>query len=805
MTPDQFARLKRLFEQAIEDPGRRLALLREAADDSEIAAALERMLAADGSAGAFLESAATFGAAVDMPPPPACLGPYLIQKEIGRGGMSVVYLATRPDLANRLFAVKLLGGDAASPDVLRRFRRERDTLARLDHPHIARLIDGGADATGRPYLVLDFVDGLPLDGYCRAHRPSVEARLAMFRTIANAVHFAHQHLVIHQDLKPGNVLVDRLGHPRLVDFGISKIVAPDDGAGPDPTRTAIHAMTPAYASPEQFAGALVSTASDVYSLGVMLHELLTGVRPMEVAGHGGVECAPPSEAALKRPDAGRAADLAPPLSPRALSRRLRGDLDVILLKALERDPARRYASAEQFAADLDRHLRGLPVEATPDAVLYRLTKFVRRHRVSVAAAVLVLASILGGAGVAVYQGMAARRASARAERLNAFMQQVFVSAAPTEGRRDMTVLESLERAAIRAEVDLAAEPDSLAEMLINIGQTFTELGQLDKGGALLRKAYRDVLARHGERHPLTIRAQLWSAVLDRFAGNLESSETALRRAVALSDETLDPDHELRGQTRQFLGVVLIESGREAEGLELTKQALAVFERAPDRHARVIGTLKNNLAVSAYNQGRLEDARVLYEEAIAANRAARLDAELAPPLINLGVVYRMQERYGDAERVLREGVALRVKTLGAEHPFVAIGLAHLGDTLLRTGRIAESRAELEKALAIQRKTLPAGHVDLARSTSVLGLLECRTGHSLLGERLLREALAVRKKHLPAGHWLTASVESALGECLTLAGRQAEAQPILERAAHDVEKTLGAGHPMTKEAFARLRTP
>jgi tetratricopeptide (TPR) repeat protein len=339
-------------------------------------------------------------------------------------------------------------------------------------------------------------------------------------------------------------------------------------------------------------------------------------------------------------------------------------------------------------------------------------------------------------------------------------------------------------------------------MLINIGQTFVELGQLEKGAPLLEQARRDVLALHGERHPLAIRAQLWSAVLDRFAGRLEESETGMRRAVALADATLDPWHELRGQTRQFLGVVLIESGREAEGLALTQQALQVFERAPERHARVIGTLKNNLAVSAYNQGRLEDARVLYEEAIAANRAGRLDAELAPPLINLGVVYRMQERYGDAERVLREGTMLRAKTLGAEHPFVAIGLAHLGDTLMRAGRADEARDALEEALAIQRKALPPGHVDLARSTSVLGLLDCRTGLVAEGERLLGEALAVRRKHLPAGHWQIASVESALGECLARAGRTAEAQPMLERAAGDVEKALGRDHPVTKEARARL---
>jgi serine/threonine protein kinase len=353
VTPDQFARLKSLFERAVEFPSDRDSLLRAAADDPEIAAALERMLTADHAASGFLETPPTLAAAVSLPPPPASIGPYVIHEEVGRGGMSAVYLATRPDLAGRRFAVKLLGGDAASPDVLRRFQRERDTLARLDHPHIGRLVDGGADDTGRPYLVLDFVDGLPLDRYCRDHRPSVDARLVMFRTIAEAVHFAHQRLVIHQDLKPGNVLVDQHGRPRLVDFGIAKILSSGEGSSPDPTLTAMRALTPAYASPEQIAGTPVSTASDVYSLGVMLYEILTGDRPRESgpAASGHAEITAPSQAALKRPGSGRAADLAPPLSIRALSRRLRGDLDVIVLKALHTDPARRYASAEQLASD----------------------------------------------------------------------------------------------------------------------------------------------------------------------------------------------------------------------------------------------------------------------------------------------------------------------------------------------------------------------------------------------------------------------------------------------------------------------
>ena len=288
----------------------------------------------------------------------------------------------------------------------------------------------------------------------------------------------------------------------------------------------------------------------------------------------------------------------------------------------------------------------------------------------------------------------------------------------------------------------------------------------------------------------------------RFTGKLRDAEATLSRAMTLADAALPADDQLRGETRQYLAVVLIESGREKEGVTLTEEALEVFQRDPSKHANVIGTLKNNLAVSAYNQGRLDDARVLYEQAIGFNRAGGRQAELAPVLINLGVVYRLQGRYDDAERVLREGIALRVATLGPEHPFVAIGQAHLGDTLVHVGRLTEARTELERALAIQRKQLPAGHLDLARSTSVLGLLECRDGHTAEGETLLREALGIRQRHLPAGHWLTASVQSALGECLAGASRMGEATVLLRESAADIERALGGSHPMTIEAKDRI---
>jgi serine/threonine protein kinase len=384
---------------------------------------------------AFSVGARILAGGEDEPPPAGGrVGSYRILCEVGRGGMGAVYLAEREHFRQRV-ALKVIKRGMDTDDIVRRFRRERQVLASLSHPHVARLLDGGATAEGAPFFVMEYVEGLPITKFCDRRGLSVEARLRLFRKVCAAVSYAHQNLVVHRDIKPSNILVTEDGEPRLLDFGISKLLASGDSETTAEQTSLVRLMTPDYASPEQVRGEQVTTAADVYSLGVLLYELLCGRRPLEFNNRVPAEIlkliserepAAPSIAALTTqggggPDAGQAASPEAAARrrgtrPERLSRRLRGDLDNIVLTAVRKEPSRRYPSVEQFSEDVRRHLAGLPVSARSATLGYRVSKFVRRNRLPVAFASIALLAILAGLSVAVWQAHAARRERARAER-----------------------------------------------------------------------------------------------------------------------------------------------------------------------------------------------------------------------------------------------------------------------------------------------------------------------------------------------------------------------------------------------------
>ncbi len=406
-TRERWRQVRELLEAAlVEDVERREELVRErAGPDASLAKEVLRLLARDGELGAYLEPSETFvEAARELRPQDVALigsriGPWRIERKLGSGGMGTVFLARRAegDFDQR-GAVKLLRGGLDSPQVLQRFRRERRLLAQIEHPNVARLLDGGVTENGTPYIVMEYVDGLPIDAYCDANKLSINDRLRLFAKVCGAVQHAHQHLVVHRDLKPGNVFVNAAGDPKLLDFGLAKVLSDDDDLLV--TQTGAHALTPAYASPEQIRGESVTTASDVYSLGVVLYELLTGRLPYKVDTTSISELArriceqapPPPSEAVETSDPARSGARVPQLA----RRRLRGDLDTIVLKALHKDPKRRYASAGHLAEDIARHLSGWPVLAQSDSLAYRARKFVGRHRASVLASALAIAALVGG-------------------------------------------------------------------------------------------------------------------------------------------------------------------------------------------------------------------------------------------------------------------------------------------------------------------------------------------------------------------------------------------------------------------------
>ena len=415
MSSDRFQRCEELFHAAAPLAGtERDALLeRSCAGDPELRADVERLLAAHDRAGDFISSPAVAtvreGVGADESLVGRLVGPYRLVREIGRGGMGAVYLAERADgQYEQRVAVKVIKRGMDTEQVLERFRAERQILASLDHPNIARLLDGGSTDRGVPFFAMEYIEGQPIDAWAAGRVLSVDDRLRLFLQVCGAVSYAHQHLVVHRDIKPLNILVTADGVPKLLDFGIAKVLH-EEGDQATSTVTGMRLLTPEYASPEQVEGQHATTVSDVYALGVVLYELLTGRSPYRLR----------SRTPLDIVEAVRTTD---PERPSAvggtekLRRRLRGDLDTILLTALRKEPARRYQSVEQFAGDVRRHLDGLPVRARPDTFGYRAGKFVRRNRVPVAAGVLLSLALLGGTVATAYQAQQARAAQARAER-----------------------------------------------------------------------------------------------------------------------------------------------------------------------------------------------------------------------------------------------------------------------------------------------------------------------------------------------------------------------------------------------------
>ena len=574
---ERWARVKELFEAAVDlDPNQRAALLdKECDEDEALRSEIESLLKSDEQTDGFIEQPAfaipsdLFPDNVEEPFVGRQFGAYQLIREIGRGGLGAVYLAARADDEYRKqVAIKVIRRGLDTDDIIRRFRNERQILAQLDHPNIARLIDGGTTDDGLPYFVMEYVNGEPIGAYCDAHALTTTERLNLFCKVCAAVTFAHQNLVIHRDLKPSNILVTQEGEPKLLDFGIAKLLSAGDELFTE-TVPALRVMTPEYASPEQVKGEKITTTSDVYSLGVLLYELLTGQRPYRLKTRSPEEIARAiTEQEPERPSTVYAEHPNPKTqNPKSL----RGDLDNIVLMAMRKDPARRYTSVGQFSEDIRRHLEGLPVIARKDTVVYRATKFVRRNKIGVAAAAVVFLTLIGGivattwqakralrhAQIAAEQRDRAQKQAVKAERVTTFLQNVLGFSDPSwassnpNRKRDATVSEALDEAARRAEKELANEPEALAAVHLTIGNTYRTQSRYPEAEPHLRVALEIRRRVLGPNNPETGQSMVnlaeWCVVTGRYA----EAEPLFRDAVAIFRATQDA---------KWLSIALNDSG-----------------------------------------------------------------------------------------------------------------------------------------------------------------------------------------------------------------------------------------------------
>jgi serine/threonine-protein kinase len=830
--PDRWAEVRSLFEELVDlSPGERQTRL-AAVENRELAERVRRLLAADSEAGRFLETPAVAVAGglfdglpgvPDEAPPPPRIGPYRVLGRLGRGGMGEVLLAERADgLFDQRVAIKLLRPGMASEEVLARFSRERRILARLEHAHIARLLDGGATEDGRPYFVMELVEGEPITDFCRSRSVPVEERLRLLQDCCDALAAAHRNLVVHRDLKPSNVLVTKDGEVKLLDFGIAKLLGPDDtGEAAAETRTELRLLTPAYAAPEQILGEPVTTATDVWTLGALGYELLTGTLPQKREGRSAAGLAAVvAEDVKERPSqrvARESLEALPFASPtegdrRRLERRLRGDLDNILLASLRRQPERRYGSVTAFAGDLLRHREGQPVKARPDTFGYRFSKFVRRNRVGVAAAVLVVASLVTGLAVAAWQAkraeanaQTAAAAARRAEAVKEFLIGLFEVADPEQASGgSVTASELLDQAGTRLKTELASEPDVQAELLEAVARIDKGLGRLDAAEDLAKRslAIRERILPSGDAAIGRSLATLGAVKLS--AGKLDQAEKELTRALALLEATDGPDTLATARARSDYAQVLFWKGQ-------ADKAEAIERRAWETYRKVLGEQNPQTAMHLRNLGVLLDELDRVDEAEKAYRDSQaiLVEQLGPDHVNLAYSYvnlavllgGRRNQPAEAEALYRKTLEIRRKSLGPKHPTVGQALQLTGLFYLNQGRLEESEAAYTEALAVFSGIDPK-HFEVGKCKNGLALIASRRGDYARAEKTMQEVETLFREVLGEKHPFTWQVRGNRASQIALQGRLEEAEAIERQVAAKLEELNGKDSAEAVDARARL---
>ena len=639
------------------------------------------------------------------------VGSYELIQLIGSGGMGEVYLAERADeqFRHRVAIKRMRSGLEMSQTLIPHFRAERQILANLDHPNIARLMDGGIAPDGSPYLVMEYVEGLPIDEYCARNRLGVHQRLTLFQSLCAAVEYAHRHFVVHRDIKPQNVLVTFEGVPKLLDFGIAKLLDPDDRPT-EPTRQTQRLMTPEYASPEQLLGKPITTASDVYGLGVLLYELLAGRRPFRVQTGSHLELAtlicehepaPPREVAQAHPDS------APPDM-----KAWRPELDSIVLKAIAKRPEARYTSAAQLSDDLAAYNDQYPLLSQPDTWRYRARKWVRRHRtatVAGGAAVLVLIGFITAMALMAHRAGEERM---KAEREAKFLVGMFQAAAPEVSKgRTVTARDLLDQGAQRIDRELAAVPAVHASMLETMAQAYTSLGLYDPAKDLAARAYQLRLKVSGPDQPETADALYLLADLTQQKGDYAKAEQLFRELVALRKKTGGVQDLAYAGTLGALGECLYWEAKDSEAESVLREALAI-----DRgHGSDSGSdVRNYLALVLERRGEYTEAGSLLKEAAEIDgRTKGVDnPDYAVSLHNLASALIDQGDLNGAETRLRETLAIRRKVLGRDHPMTAMTTNNLGFVLLEKGEPGEAEPFLRQTLEANEQRYGPNHPRLA---------------------------------------------------------------------------------------------
>jgi eukaryotic-like serine/threonine-protein kinase len=727
------------------------------------------------------------------------IGPYRVLRTLGAGGMGEVYLAERADAQfEQQVAIKVVHGGALAVGMHSRLKLERQILAQLDHPNIAHLLDGGALPDGSAYIVMEYIDGIAIDAFCDSNRLDIAARLRLFQTVCGAVHYAHQNLIVHRDLKPSNILVTPAGVPKLLDFGIAKLLDDRQAARHTlaMTQADIRVMTPDHASPEQVKGLAITTSSDVYVLGVLLYKLLCGSSPFFISSVrlSEIERAicerdppPPSDlvSADDSPDTRGIADARSSTGSR-LRRTLRGDLDNIVLMAMRKEPERRYGSAQQMAGDIQRYLEGKPVIAHRDTLSYRSGKFVTRHWLPVSAGISAALFILAFAVTTYMQSMRiaaerdrvaqqrelAEHERARAEEVSSFLVNLFKLSDPEENRGNLvTARELLDSGAKRLQTGLQDQPSTKAALLSTVGAVYDSLGQYQDALPILNESLQ-LQTRSDD--PARVETLLELGRAKMGTGDLRAAEPPLQEALHLAQTDFGATSLEAGRSLWTLGMLRHQQGEYSQAKELYIRSLDILEKrsAPQTD---ISTVLDDLAKVYARDQQWTLAKQTYERALEIDQRILGDdhPRIALRLNNLAIVAQNMGDLKQAEMLFRDALGREERAYGDRHPETAITKGNYGLLLQREGRLAEAEPLLRDAVNIPLALYGADHYKVGYARVSLAILLHDKGDLAASESEFRQALAIYDKSLPPNHQYRASLLMYFARLLVDRNKHSEA--------------------------------
>jgi len=735
-------------------------------------------------------------------------GAYRVKRMLGEGGMGVVYLAERDDLGS-LAAIKILRDAWLSPARRERFANEQRALAQLNHPSIARLYDADALPDGTPWFVMEYVEGVALTDYCTAHASTIRERLTLFRAVCEAVQHAHRHLIIHRDLKPSNILVSHEGFVKLLDFGISKQLETLEQPV-NPTMTGLRLMTPAYAAPEQMRGGAAGIHTDVYSLGVVLYELLAGRLPFDLAHRSpaeaeaiivGHEPVRPSAVARRIAAVSDAEARIPSVSKSAWA-----DLDVLCLRAMHKDPQRRYRSVEALTRDIDHYLKGEPLEARPDSARYRLGKFARRNWRPLSAASVALVAVV--ALVAFYTARltiarnAAIAESARTQRIQRFMLTLFeggdAEAGPADSLRVVTLIDR----GVKEARSLDRDPATQAELFATLGSIYQKLGNLGRADSLLRFALEERKSLLGPDHPDVAASLVALGSLRDSQAQYAEAERLIREGLEMSKRRLSPQDPAVLSATTALGQLLEDRGAYEQAITVLEEAVRLQSVGKPTHE--LSASMTELANSHFYAGHYALSDSLNRRVLAIDRTlyGERHPHVADDLINLGAIQLELGHYAEAERFDREGLDITEGWYGMNHQETASAMTMLGRALVRQEKYADAAQMLEQALVIQERVYGRVHPRVASTLNELGKVALSQGKLDTAETYFRRMAEIYRTVYADKHYLIGVALSNLSGVYLQRKDYQRAELLLRDALARFGSTLPADHPLTGIGLVRL---